>query len=113
MLSEPTIVQRDEQPYAAISASVTMAGFDDVIPRAHGEVAARLDALGVEPVGAPFVRYNVIQQWARANGLSFAASAGPSGDRFESRLEVYLTDPAEEPDPSNWQTEVAYLLAHD
>lgn len=33
------------------------------------------------------------------------------GDEFESRIEVYLTDPETEPDPEKWETEVTYLLA--
>ena len=37
----------------------------------------------------------------------------PDGDRFGSRLELYLTDPVEEPDPANWRTEVAYRLADE
>lgn len=26
------------------------------------------------------------------------------------RIERYLTDPSQEPDPSRWETEIAYLL---
>jgi hypothetical protein len=33
------------------------------------------------------------------------------GDEFDSRIEVYLTDPSSEPDPEKWETEVAYMLA--
>ncbi len=52
-----------------------------------------------------------LQRWARDEGLEWAWSETDRGDRFESRLEVYLTDPAAEPDPEKWETEVAYLLA--
>ena len=52
-----------------------------------------------------------LQQWGEANGLRWAMSASSAGDRFESRFESYLTDPAEEPDPQRWVTEVAYLIA--
>ena len=52
-----------------------------------------------------------LQEWARQQGLEWAMTATEHGDRFESRLEVYVTDPATEPDPEKWETEVAYLLA--
>jgi effector-binding domain-containing protein len=166
MLTTPTIVDRDEQPYAAVAASVTMeGGFGDVIESSLETVAARLEALGIEPAGPPFIRYNVIdmlgvleievgvpvaepiasgagvvsgtlpggrygsliyaghydglvdanealQQWGREQGLSWAMSETDHGDAFDSRIEVYRTDPDEEPDPAKWETEVAYLLAN-
>ncbi|MET0800665.1 MAG: GyrI-like domain-containing protein [Actinomycetota bacterium] len=54
-----------------------------------------------------------LQQWARDRDVEWAMSETAEGDRFESRLEIYLTDPATEPDPARWKTEVAYLLADD
>jgi effector-binding domain-containing protein len=164
MLTEPKIVERGEQPYAGIKASVTMESIGETIGSSMDELFARLGTLRIEPSGAPFVRYNVIdmerrleieigvpvaqeiagdgrvtpgvlpagryasvthigpyeglvganaalQEWAEARELRLAMSETPDGDTFESRLEVYLTDPAEEPDPQKWETEVAYLLA--
>ena len=35
----------------------------------------------------------------------------PAGERWTSRLEWYLTDPAQEPDMTKWQTELAFRLA--
>ena len=54
-----------------------------------------------------------LQQWARDEGLEWAWSETERGDRFGSRLEVYLTDPNAEPDPEKWETEVTYLLADE
>jgi effector-binding domain-containing protein len=59
MSSEPVIVSRPEQPYAGIRASVPMQELfkvADRIPEVFGWLADR----GVEPAGAPFFRYNVI-----------------------------------------------------
>jgi hypothetical protein len=47
---------------------------------------------------------------------SFAASAWDvsqtdAGQKWGCRLESYLTDPAERPDASQWQTELAFRLA--
>ena len=59
MLSEPRIVQRDEQPYLAARGRPARQELAAVIPGlladAHGGMAAR----GVEPSGPPFVRYNL------------------------------------------------------
>jgi effector-binding domain-containing protein len=164
MLTEPKIVDRSEQPYVAIKSLITMQGFGDVIDRSLQEIFARLEALGVEPAGAPLIRYNVIdmegeleievgvpvadatagdghietgilpagryatlthighydgliaanaalQDWAVENGLRWAMRETHDGEKWESRLEVYLTDPDTEPDPEKWETQVIYLLA--
>jgi effector-binding domain-containing protein len=51
-----------------------------------------------------------LQRWAEERGLEFSMEETPQGDRFDGRVEVYLTDPSET-DPEKLETEVAYLLA--
>jgi effector-binding domain-containing protein len=48
-----------------------------------------------------------VQSWADAHGLRWAMD---EGSRWRGRLERYLTDPSLQPDPSQWQTELAYLI---
>ena len=50
-------------------------------------------------------------EWAAAQGLTWDVSAADGGERWGSRLEIYLTDPGEEPDMSKWQTQLAFRLA--
>jgi effector-binding domain-containing protein len=50
-----------------------------------------------------------LQQWAGEHGLRWAMD----GSNWRGRVEHYLTDPAQEPNASRWQTEVAYLLSAD
>ena len=49
--------------------------------------------------------------WGSAQGLKWDMSAGDGGERWGSRLEIYLTDPSQEPDMSKWETELAFRLA--
>ena len=49
--------------------------------------------------------------WAAERGLTFDMSPGENGERWGSRLEIYLTDPREEPDMSKWETQLAFRLA--
>ncbi|PKQ25241.1 MAG: hypothetical protein CVT64_11095 [Actinobacteria bacterium HGW-Actinobacteria-4] len=49
-------------------------------------------------------------QWARDNGIEWASSAADAGEAFVSRVEFELTDPDEQPDRLQWQTEVAILV---
>jgi hypothetical protein len=56
----PALVRRSPTPYAALPAAVPMGGLGAVIPAALDEVAARLAARGVVPVGPPLTRYRVI-----------------------------------------------------
>ena len=50
-----------------------------------------------------------LQAWASDQGVTFAVTREDDGDRWQARVEQYLTNPADEPDPSRWQTELAYL----
>jgi hypothetical protein len=38
-------------------------------------------------------------------------SPGDNGERWGCCLEIYLTDPGQEPDMSKWQTQLAFRLA--
>jgi effector-binding domain-containing protein len=49
--------------------------------------------------------------WAEEQGLTWDMSPAEDGDRWGARLEFYLTDPAEEPDMSKWETQLAFRLA--
>ena len=162
MLTLPKIVERSAQPYVAIRQQVRMP-FGEAVDRAFPEVFGWLEANGMRPAGAPFIKYNVIQMprlelefgvpveaasksdgrvlagtlpggryatltywgaydnlmdvnavligWAKEKGIRWDAVETPNGDRFAGRLEIYETDPREEPDQSKWKTEVAIRLA--
>ena len=49
--------------------------------------------------------------WAAGQGLTWDMSPDADGDRWGSRVEIYLTDPSEEPDMSKWVTQLAFRLA--
>src|SRR5260370_41886372 len=49
--------------------------------------------------------------WAAGRGLTWDMSPDAAGERWGSRLEIYLTDPREEPDMSKWVTQLAFRLA--
>jgi len=49
--------------------------------------------------------------WAAGQGLTWDMSPDGDGERWGSRLEIYLTDPREEPDMSKWVTHLAFRLA--
>lgn len=50
-------------------------------------------------------------RWADAEGLSWDVSDTPAGERWAARLEIYFTDPAEEPDMDKWETNLVFKLA--
>jgi effector-binding domain-containing protein len=159
-MTEPSIVEREAQPYVGISASVPMDGIPAIADRLR-DIFGWLASRGVAPAGAPFLKYNVVAmesglemeagvpvgpgvdgegdivagllpagryatlthvghpselvdatarllEWAAARGLEWDLS--PAG-RWTARLEIYHTDPAEEPDMTKWETELAFRLA--
>jgi effector-binding domain-containing protein len=48
--------------------------------------------------------------WGEKNNIQWDRHDDPAGDAWASRLEWYLTDPDEEPDPEKWQTELAFKV---
>jgi len=50
-------------------------------------------------------------EWGARQGLVWDSWAAENGEGFGARLESFLTDPQEEPDPAKWETEVAIRLA--
>lgn len=49
--------------------------------------------------------------WGKEQGLLWDTWEAENGDGFGARLESFLTNPDEEPDRTQWQTEVAIRLA--
>jgi hypothetical protein len=49
--------------------------------------------------------------WAANEGLIFDVSRSAEGERWGCRLEIFLTDPRDEPDMSKWETQLAFRLA--
>jgi effector-binding domain-containing protein len=49
--------------------------------------------------------------WARAHKVALDSWETDRGTAWRSRVEHYLTNPAAEPDPATWQTEIAFLTA--
>jgi effector-binding domain-containing protein len=48
--------------------------------------------------------------WAEARGLAWDVYQTGVGEEWICRVEFYLTDPAEQPDTSKWQTQLALRL---
>jgi effector-binding domain-containing protein len=53
----------------------------------------------------------VLLKWADEQHLTWDVTPTPGGERWGARLEIYETDPAEEPDMSKWVTQLAFRLA--
>jgi effector-binding domain-containing protein len=159
----PEIIERNEQPYVAIRAQVSMAELGQLGQRL-GTVFGWLAARGLSPAGAPFFKYNVISMpqrleveagvpvpaavdgddqvlsgvlpagryaavthvgppdgllgataglldWAAGHGLEWDMTHAGDGEQWGCRLEIYLTDPSQQPDLSKWETELAFRLA--
>jgi len=49
--------------------------------------------------------------WAARQHVEFDVRPSEVGDVWVSRLEIYQTDPAEQPDPALWRTTLAFRLA--
>jgi effector-binding domain-containing protein len=160
---EPTIVQRDEQPYVGRRESITMTTFATVADHLP-TMFRRLGERGVTVTGPPFFRYRRIDvaaelvveagipvggdvqvdepmfrdtlpagryatvthighpdqlmavtarllDWAQQQGLEWDMSPTPEGEVWGCRLEILMTNPAEEPDVHKWETVLMLRLA--
>jgi hypothetical protein len=70
MLTTPRIVERAEQPYAAIKAQVGVRELGSTGPELHRELRRWLRAHAIEPAGPPFFKYNLIDM-ARGFEMEF------------------------------------------
>ncbi|MET9531541.1 GyrI-like domain-containing protein [Streptomyces sp. NPDC006649] len=50
-------------------------------------------------------------EWAAARGMEWDMEKADVVEEWGCRLEIYRTDPREEPDMSKWETELAFRLA--
>jgi effector-binding domain-containing protein len=50
-------------------------------------------------------------KWAEEQHLTWDVAQTSDGERWAARLEIYESDPAEEPDMSKWVTQLAFRLA--
>ncbi|MBK8618453.1 MAG: GyrI-like domain-containing protein [Anaerolineales bacterium] len=60
-ITEPKLVERSEQHYVAIRKLVTMAEIGPILPPLSDDVFAWLAEKGIQPSGAVFWRYNVVE----------------------------------------------------
>ena len=103
-------MMRELEVEAGVPVAATVDGDDHVV---SGVLPAGRYAT-VTHVGHPSELMEVTKallEWATAQGLRWDVSAADGGERWGSRLEIYLTDPGEEPDMSKWQTQLAFRLA--
>jgi effector-binding domain-containing protein len=80
--TQPTIDERTEQPYLGIRTQTPMAGLPIVIPQFIGEVFGFMGQHGIQPQGAPFIRYHVINMEANLDveiGVPTAQPAAGNG----------------------------------
>jgi effector-binding domain-containing protein len=49
--------------------------------------------------------------WAAAHGLTWDAHDEPDGTAWGCRLEVFMSNPMEQPDMTQWDTELVFKLA--
>ena len=49
--------------------------------------------------------------WADEQGLTWDAHDEPDGTAWGCRMEVFLTNPMEQPDMSQWDTDLVFKLA--
>ena len=163
MASEPTVVDRAEQPYVAVCSNVAMDNIASIATR-HPEVFGWLAEHGLTRAGPPFLRYVTIDmattleieagvpvsarvepdgaviagvlpagryatsrhvghpdglmqatgdllRWAEERGLRWDVSDTPAGEQWGARLEIYGTDPADQPDMTTWETDLVFRLS--
>jgi hypothetical protein len=65
----------------------------------------------VGPFDGLAAAHEVLQWWAREQGLVLDARRTGRGEVWGCRAEHYLVDPGDEPDPARWEVELSYLVA--
>jgi effector-binding domain-containing protein len=97
-----------------IDAGIPVAGDPGVeLPMFTAELPAGRYAM-VSHVGHPDELMGVtakLLDWAQQQGLEWDMTPTAEGEVWGARLEVLMTDPAEEPDMHKWRTDLYFRLA--
>lgn len=81
MIGEPRVEYRDEEPYAGLPATVTMATLAQAIDQGYPRLFGWLGEHAIAPAGPPFVRYLVIDMAADIDiELGVPTGAAVAGD---------------------------------
>lgn len=89
MLTLPKIITRDAVPTLGIRESVPMSGIAPAVDRCFSRLFAWCEAHGIEPCGAAFIRYNVIDMQGLLQlefGVPVAAATAGADDIVAGEL---------------------------
>lgn len=103
-------MERQMEVEVGFPVAVPVAGDDRVVA---GVLRAGKYAT-LRHIGHPdtlFDATTALLDWAAGQGLTWDVTETEEGDRWGARLEIYETDPAQEPNMDNWETELAFRLA--
>jgi effector-binding domain-containing protein len=67
--------------------------------------------LHVGPYDGLIGAVDTLLRWAAVQGIEWDSSSAADGEHWACRMETYRTDPSAEPDPSRWETELAFRIA--
>ncbi|HLU75303.1 MAG TPA: GyrI-like domain-containing protein [Nonomuraea sp.] len=103
-------MQGDLQVEAGVPVAAPMEGEGDIVP---GVIPAGRYAVATH-VGHPdqlIGAIHALRGWAAEQGLAFDMTDEPDGEHWGCRLEIYHTNPEEQPDMRKWETELQFRLA--
>ena len=104
-------MERELEVEAGVPVAAAVDGDDQVVVRrAPGRALRDRSLTWVTPASSSEVT-KALLDWAARQGLRWDMSPADGGERWGCRLEIYLTDPGQEPDMSKWQTQLAFRLA--
>jgi effector-binding domain-containing protein len=84
IMTNPTIIERPAQPYVAIRAEVSPSELAGAVDRQFKSLFAWMGQRHIEPIGAPFIKYDRIDMAATV-AVEFGA---PTATRVESAGDV-------------------------
>jgi len=88
-MSDPQVETRTERPYMGIHAVARMEELPTVIPQLIGEVFSWLGQHGMQPNGAPLIRYNVINMESELDidiGVPVASASASGNSRVSAKM---------------------------
>lgn len=93
----------------AAEAAPALTGTDRIRPATLP--AGRYAALIYRGVQNGYPANGALLEWGAQQGLTWDRWDAPDGDAFGSRYETFISGPEDDPDPANWDNEVAIRIA--
>ena len=100
-------------PYSGVHVAAAVEGADGRLRNGALPPGTYATLVHTGPLAGLRDAARALLEWGEANGVAWHRRDESRAERWEARVEAWLGDPAAEPDPAHWRTEISFLTKED